>query len=309
MSKTQLQANNTRLASLIDTLKGKAAGSGGSTGSGDNVFEQVPGFTYTVEAISGASYGFVQNSSGYWESENKGVNASYAICRVNFEVASACDITFDVINYAESNYDYGMFGVLDTALALSSTADSTLHKSFKGEQSASVVTVTYTGVPAGSHFIDVKFIKDSSVAKNNDSIQFMVQDAPTVEGILDSALPRIQAAETDLVPENIAAGVEILGVTGTLSGTEIGTCNVTVNTPNAVSCWYTTPDIAGAAKENDAYFTVECAGDSLIGIYGYFTSATVSAGQVLQTATNTSTSYSMAIIRVPSSGNLTVTLS
>lgn len=32
MSKTQLQTNNTRLASLIDTLKGKAAG-GGSGGS------------------------------------------------------------------------------------------------------------------------------------------------------------------------------------------------------------------------------------------------------------------------------------
>lgn len=31
MSKTQLQTNNTRLASLIDTLKGKAAGSGGAS--------------------------------------------------------------------------------------------------------------------------------------------------------------------------------------------------------------------------------------------------------------------------------------
>lgn len=31
MSKTQLQTNNTRLASLIDTLKGKAAGGGGAS--------------------------------------------------------------------------------------------------------------------------------------------------------------------------------------------------------------------------------------------------------------------------------------
>ena len=274
----------------------------------EQVFEQVPGFTYAVQAISGASYGFTQNSNGYWESENKGVNKSYAACRVQFEVVNACNITFDVINYAEGNYDYAQFSLLDTAVNLSFNPDTTVHYDFKGQQSASVVNVVYENVPAGTHFIDVKFRKDSSSAYNNDSVQFKVQTAPMVEVVCDDALSRIQAAESDLVPENIAAGVEIFGVTGTLSGIEIGTCNVTVNTPNAVNCWYTTPEMAGAVKENDAYFTVACAGNTMVGIYGYYTSATASAGEVLQTATNTSTSYSLTVIRLPSSGAVTVTL-
>lgn len=312
MSKAQLQTNNARLSSLIETLRGKAAGSGDSSGGGDTVFGTVTAYTYTVGAVSGASYGFVQNSAGYWESENKGVNSSYAICRVNFEVAAACDITFDVINYAESNYDYGMLGVLDTALALSSSADSTLHKSFKGLQSASVVTVTYSDVPAGSHFIDVKFIKDSSVAKNNDSIQFKVQDAPTAEVVLESAYTRIQAAESDLLPENIRSGVDILGVTGTLSGSNVGTCNVTVNTQNAVYCWYTTTDSEGnvikGSISNGAYFTIPCLCNSLIVIQGYFTTVTLDGGAEMDARFSTDSAVVFSLTAAAGE-SVTITLS
>ena len=275
----------------------------------DTVFEQVPGFTYAVEAISGAEYGFAQNSNGYWESQNKGVKTSYAVCRVRFEVKSACNITFDVINYAESKYDYSQFGLLDTAITLSADADATVHYDFKDKQSAEIVNVVYENVPAGSHFIDVKFRKDSSQDKNNDSVQFKVQAAPMVESIHADALPRIVAAESDIKPENIAAGVDICGVVGTLAaGIEIGTCNVTLNSPNAVNAWYTTPEMAGEARANDCYYTVACAGNSVFGIYGYFRSPSVSGGQILQVAFD-SASYGIALFRVPSDGNMTITLS
>lgn len=130
-------------------------------------------FTYTVEQISGAQYGFAENASGYWESQNKGVSNSCAICRVRLTVNKATTITFGLINWAESTYDYGLFGALDTALSLNATADSGAN-SYAGIQSADEVQLEYPNVSPGSHFIDVKFIKDTSVDKENDSLQFRI---------------------------------------------------------------------------------------------------------------------------------------
>lgn len=144
----------------------------GSFMTGDITIVQTP--TYTVDVISGASYGFSLNSSGYYESGNKGVNSSYAICRVNFKIPTATTVYFDCINYAESNYDYGIIGNIDTDLALSSSADSSYAHSFKGLQSASIQTVSMS-MSAGTHYVDVKFIKDTSVNKDNDTLQFTIR--------------------------------------------------------------------------------------------------------------------------------------
>ena len=185
-------------------------------GSNDPFF--VP-FTYTVDAISGASHGFALNSAGYYESQNKGQNSSYAICRVNLTVNSvSCDIIFDVINYAESNFDYALFGNIDSALTLSSAADSSVKQSFKGKQSASVVNVTYSNVSAGNHFIDIKFIKDSSQHSNNDSVQFKIQATE----LSQETINKIIAADPDLTASNIKSGVDIFGVVGTYEGTSTG---------------------------------------------------------------------------------------
>ena len=54
--------------------------------------------TYTVDPVANASYGFALNDDGYYESQNKGQNDTYAICRVNLNVESTCDLIFDVIN-------------------------------------------------------------------------------------------------------------------------------------------------------------------------------------------------------------------
>lgn len=131
--------------------------------------------TWAVEAISGASYGFELNSSGYYESKNKGYGNSYAICRVKLNLSTKARVIFNCINYAESNYDYGLLGNVDTALTLSASADGNVAKSFKGSSQSTVQTFAYSINTEGEHFIDVKFIKDGSVNNNNDTLQFTVE--------------------------------------------------------------------------------------------------------------------------------------
>ena len=132
--------------------------------------------SFEVVAISGASYGFALNSNGYYESNNKGVDNSAAVCRVNIHAAKACTVTFKCINYAESNYDFGLLGVIDKEQNTGYSDTSTnVQKSFKGSSKSSVQTYAYTNVAAGDHFIDVKYRKDSSQSSNNDTLQFKVE--------------------------------------------------------------------------------------------------------------------------------------
>lgn len=203
--------NTTSLQAILNTINELP-----EAGKGNDPFASTPLFTYTVDAISGAQYGFVKNSSGYYESQNKGQNSSYAICRVNLTVTSTCDIVFDVINYAETTYDYAVFSILDNALDLNNSADSDAKENFNNRQSANIVNVTYNNVPIGSHFIDIKFIKDGSQNVNNDSVQFKLQEQG--EGLSQETINKILAADTDLKAENIKSGVDIFGVVGSYVG-------------------------------------------------------------------------------------------
>lgn len=135
-----------------------------------------PVSSWSVFDIGGTNYRFVLNSNGYYESNNKGVNSSAAVCRVNIHAEKNCTVTFKCINYAESNYDYGLLGVIDKELNTGYSDTSTnVQKSFKGSSTGSVQTYAYTNVAAGDHFIDVKYRKDSSQSSNNDSLQFTIE--------------------------------------------------------------------------------------------------------------------------------------
>lgn len=130
--------------------------------------------TYTVEAVQDCR-GFELNDNDYYESQNKGMNNSFAICKVNLDFDLDGTMYIDCINYAESGYDYGILSKLDTTLTLSHSADSTnVYRNFKSSNSANVQTVTYE-VPSGEHFIYIKFIKDTSTNNNNDSLQFKIR--------------------------------------------------------------------------------------------------------------------------------------
>ena len=96
---------------------------------------------------------------------------------------SDCLVTIQYINYAEADYDYGMFGNLDTTVATdgltassggSTPSDSTSnYKIAKCSNSSSAQTVTYQ-VPMGEHYIDVKYGKDDASDSNNDSLQWKI---------------------------------------------------------------------------------------------------------------------------------------
>ena len=134
-------------------------------------------YNSTIEHVSG--YEFVMNEDGYYESTNKGVNNSYSLCKVTFTIEETKSLTFEIINYAETNYDFGIFSNLDKTLTSSYSADSTnVYKSYKGSSSLSVVSLTYSNISAGEHFIYIKFRKDSSASSYNDSLQFRIVNTP-----------------------------------------------------------------------------------------------------------------------------------
>ena len=145
----------------------------------------VPQNTYTVDTqVSGASYGFTLDSStGYYVSTNNGVSKSASVARLNLNCESECLVTITYINYAESGYDYGMFGKLDTEVATdgltassggSSPSDSTSNYQLAMcANSSSTQTITYQ-VPMGEHFIDIKYGKDDASDSGNDSLQWKV---------------------------------------------------------------------------------------------------------------------------------------
>lgn len=139
--------------------------------------------SYEVENVE--SYGFTLNSStGYYTSNNKGVDKTAAVCRVNFYVPVSATITFTYINYAEQGYDFGVFGNIDTALnhnyypagssgATISDSSYKLACNTSSHNISSAQTLTYS-MSAGEHYIDVKYSKDDASAANNDTLQFKV---------------------------------------------------------------------------------------------------------------------------------------
>ena len=131
------------------------------------------------------TYGFALNGSGYYESQNKGIDKSCSVCRVSFNLPVSANVTFQYINYAEATYDFGVFGNVDVALTTNyypagsdgATISETSYKkacNTSSDNSSSVQTLTYSNVSAGDHFIDVKFSKDDGSASNNDTLQFKV---------------------------------------------------------------------------------------------------------------------------------------
>ena len=130
--------------------------------------------SYTVEPVSGATYGFELNANGYYESKNKGIDSSYAICKVNIiNPNKDHKVIIDCISYGENNFDYGLLSNVGSVLSSSSSSDSSgVKKSFRGLSSSAVQSVNY-GVAEGTIYI--KYVKDSSQHSGNDTLQFKVR--------------------------------------------------------------------------------------------------------------------------------------
>ena len=142
---------------------------------------------YFVSDVEGADYGFTFNGTSY-ASTNQGKHSTAAVCRLYIHNPTGRTAYLYCVNYGESNYDYGLISNKNTALDLSSTADadSKLLKSFKGQQSASEVTVT---LPEGSGWYYIKYRKDGSDNANYDSLSFRVGfSAPYANQSLDEPI-------------------------------------------------------------------------------------------------------------------------
>lgn len=128
------------------------------------------------ENVGSNEYGFVRLNENYWESTNKGVNSTYSLVKVTFDVIkSGTNVPIKYISYGESSYDYGIFSALDRTLTDSSTADtSNVKLSAKGYSSPDEKDFVYSNVSAGTHFIYVKYVKDGSSHTGNDSLRFRV---------------------------------------------------------------------------------------------------------------------------------------
>ena len=127
----------------------------------------------SVENVGG--YKFKQNVDGFWESQNWGFHNSYALAKVSFTLTNTANVVFDVINYAESTYDFGIFSNLNSTLTASNAEDSSnVKQSFKGKQMSNVQNVIYENVSPGTYYVYVKYRKDGSANANNDSLQFRI---------------------------------------------------------------------------------------------------------------------------------------
>ena len=173
------QTSSTISLTLTSSMNGKKYRCIVSDNSGESIESEpititvTSAFSYSVNAISGATYGFALNANGYYESTNKGVDNSYSVCRVNFDAPAPKEVWIYVINSGETSWDYGIIGNLDTALSTTITDDT---YSWKGStnNSSEIVAVELT-VPAGSHFIDIKYRKDSSQSTDKDTLQFRIE--------------------------------------------------------------------------------------------------------------------------------------
>ena len=132
--------------------------------------------TLSWNVVSTGTYPFQLNTNGYYESTNKGHDSSYSYATLNYSGYE--NLVLECINSGESDYDYGIISQPDVLLSESTSDDgatgsTNVFHNFKGQSSTNPVQLT---IPSdeGSHFITIKFIKDSSSAQGNDSLQFKV---------------------------------------------------------------------------------------------------------------------------------------
>lgn len=172
----------------------------------------VQDFYYSVDPIEGAQYGFEPGEDGFYESQNKGVQNSYSICRINLEVINSCSVTLEVISHGELNFDFMILGKLNSPLILDYVTDGDCYRNFKGLSSSKIYTVKYDNIPAGSHYIDVKFRKDVSVDSNSDSGKFRVVESSS--SLNQDMMTRLIQVDPNFKSENIRNGARILGIDG-----------------------------------------------------------------------------------------------
>lgn len=195
----------------IEATSGVTATDNGVDVTSQLVTKQDTAESYTVDNLG--DYGFELNSSGYYESTNKGISKTAAVCKVDIHVPVAATVTFTFINYSEQGYDFGVFGNVDVPLSTNyysagSSGATITDSSYKlacntsTHNKSTAQTLEYE-LTAGDHSIYVKYSKDDASDDHNDTLQFKVaitldeQFTPTTH--LEYTLTNVLADHTIVV--------------------------------------------------------------------------------------------------------------
>ena len=241
--------------------------------------------SYSVENVG--TYGFALNANNFYESQNKNVNKSAAVCRIDFYVPVSATITFTYINYAEATYDFGVFGNIDVALsnnyyAAGSNGATITDSSYKlacntsAQNTSSQQTLAYS-MAAGNHSIWVKYSKDDSSAANNDTLQFKIaitlNEAFTPETYYRYDIQNVQANHTIVVASSSPGNPPVITV-GTPSRSAISDetgynqCVCTFSSDIALQAWEARATKSGITPARGVGLLVESGGSLAAGANG-----------------------------------------
>ena len=197
------------------------------------------GYAFSVSTVDGITL---------YTSTNAGVDNSVCYGRILFNQSAETEVTLECISYGESNFDFGVISDIDVTLGVTRQLDSSgVFHSFKGESSATPQKLTMT-IPAGSHFITFKYVKDGSQSSGDDCFKLKIYTNSVVASTLtlksnNASLSSARITFSGLVTFNdlsSAGSTTINGAnisTGTISADRIDVANLHVT-----SVYYSSSD-------------------------------------------------------------------
>ena len=124
------------------------------------VFEPI---SYSVDSVEGATQSFTLKSNGYYQNDNTGNMASYAICKISFTITENTSKSLNFLCNQTNDHsydDYALFSNIDTTLTKSSSIDkSNVYTEFVFNTKGIDMRIHYDDISVGEHFIYVKFAR------------------------------------------------------------------------------------------------------------------------------------------------------
>lgn len=179
----------------------------------------------------GTGYVFIKTSDGFYTSGNTGVNKSYSIGWFDFSFSESTLVNFVCIQSSENNFDYGIIGTIDGMVEMNfSTTNDEIYHSFKGNSTTTSQTVTMT-VPAGTHTVIVKYVKDSSTSSGDDVFKIRCLYTVTEEASSQTSTITLKSGDVTISSANITFdGLVTFTSLKTAGATQINGANIITDT-------------------------------------------------------------------------------
>lgn len=135
--------------------------------------------TYSVESVSGASYGFAL-TSGYYQSQNTSTNTA-ALCKVVFTTPVAAQVTITYQNTGNGSNNFSMISELNTDFRTDYATDTSgIH--MNGSSNFHSSDTSYTmDIPAGESYITCKHKITSSSTPGNLKFKISIVATESLE--------------------------------------------------------------------------------------------------------------------------------